>query len=310
MAIKHDSPKEKFDGDRQHILDYSSFKVLEQCDYKYKLQILERWTYPEQEVYHKMKALFGSALHSGLEMYDEGKLEGRSRFESFMRCLENLYEHKDLLDLCFKHKGDKAYTFGSVVRAAAWYFDHYWDNDPATIIRLPNGDSPVEARIEYPLPNSKHRTSGKIDSLVTDPFGTWVLDRKTTGMTLDNKFITSNYMPSLQFCIYPYFFRQFLGLDVDGVVVDAIQLMVGGVRFKRFHIPVPYEVAEQAVADMGAYAEETIKRNIKNDHWPQKFSACHNKWNCMFTEVCFKTKGVRDELLKSNFVQKERKDAV
>lgn len=93
----------------------------------------------------------------------------------------------------------------------------------------------VEEYFEVPLGNGSY--GGRPDALVEGPGGLWLLDEKTTGGYLGDRW-ARQWTRRGQFIGYKWAYKQ-MGIDVLGVIVRGVQISKSKIAFQELPIPVP-----------------------------------------------------------------------
>ena len=93
---------------------------------------------------------------------------------------------------------------------------------------------------------------------------------------------------------------------IQGVVVDAAQVLVNGSRFRRQPIDRTPEQREDWLRDLSLWLHIAETYALAN-HWPQNEKSCGwGKNRCMFWDVCSSDPSARQNILDSKFARRER----
>lgn len=130
----------------------------------------------------------------------------------------------------------------------------------------------------------------------------YITDNKTTKKSLNDAYFDS-FSPDTQFDTYDVvasFAYPFL--PIQGVMVEAIQLLVSGVEFGYRAYPKTEEQREEHFYDLKHWimaAEESAEEG----YWPMNKRSC---WLCAFKHACSKSPEDREAYLNANFVKGEK----
>lgn len=199
----------------------------------------------------------------------------------------------------------------NLIRTLIWYgLDQPEDiDDGLRPYVFPDGTKAVELSGRLPLPFKS--TTGETFLLTWnfDYIGQWgselfVVDNKTTKKTLDAKFF-GQYSPDTQFDTYSLVATlAYPGINVRGVMVDAVQIMVGGIEFGRFPYYKNEEQHEEHLGDLQDWIEDA-ERSATKGYWRMNKRSC---WLCPFKQVCSLPPNQREGFLASNYEKQERWD--
>ena len=283
---------EKFSEDgRQLIFDRSSLTNADKCLFYYQKKDIERWRSPRNNI----AAAFGTLVHASLEEYDHVLT-----FATYEEAVDAAV--KKALELApeLAESEDNARTPETLVRAVVWYCDKY-RNDPFKTAVIDIGDGPqvaVELRYEVDIPNTDYRMSGRIDRLAVYDGDLYIIDRKTTKLTITQKYLNS-FMPGWQFATYLWALP-YMGLKVKGVLVEACQTMVNGTRWERERITMPranLAEHEREIQNMVSRIDKAWEENF----WPKSMASCNMYGGCEMRFVCNAPVGMRERFLKDRF---------
>lgn len=198
----------------------------------------------------------------------------------------------------------------SLVRAIIWYAEDQPEelSDGLAPHKFDDGTYAVELSGKLPLPYTTETTGERyvlaynLDYIGNFGYEQFIVDNKSTTKPLNDKFFNA-YSPETQFDTYDMVASlAFPALDVKGVLLDGIQVMVGGVEFGRRPYYKTEAHREEHLEDLGhwlRYAEDLAVRG----YWPMNKRSC---WLCPFARVCELPPSLRQGFLKSNFVKQPR----
>lgn len=289
------------DSGVQFAWDSVSLGLLKTCPRKYQLKIVLNWQAKERS-YHLD---FGIYYHSAIEHY----LKMRAQGVDYETACRDAIRTAMVLSFGFKggmKKGvpDNAKTRQTLIRALVWYFEHYRTDNCVPVI-LSNGKPAVELSFRFEI-GSDLMLAGHLDTIVD--FGTtgrYVMDHKTTGSTITGasaQYFFSNFQPDNQMTLYSVGAKIAFQTPVQGVIIDATQLMVGGVEFAR-----GFTHRTAAHLDEFLYSVQTYHKLAelftRQGFFPMNETACGNYGGCEFREICSKSPQVRERFLRTEFTQ-------
>ncbi len=283
---------EKFDDNgRQLIFDPSSLNDALKCLRYYKIKDIDRWRSKES----KVATQFGKLVHASLEEYDKALI--LMPYEE--ACNVALQKALSLAPL-LKDSDDTARTPESMVRAVGWYIDKYRDDPFRTaIIDLGSGpEAAIELRFEVEIPTTPWRLSGRLDRLAYWGDELLIVDRKTTKVTLSNRWFQS-FMPGMQFACYLWAMPK-MGIETKGILVEGCQTMVSGTRWERQRFTLTQEQLQEFQDELIYYVNQ-IDQAYKDDYWPMRRSSCNLYGGCELRFVCNATPNIRQRYLEDKY---------
>lgn len=231
--------------------------------------------------------------------------------------------------------GDKLKNRETLIRLVLWYCD----DQPDVLERglhpyvFPDGRLAVELSYTIPLPlrqwelcgteppgnrlptyevnglaartGSNYLLCGHIDYIGVLGEEKWIVDNKTTTKTLNQKFY-AGYNPSMQFDTYDLLGTLALpDLDLQGVMIDAAQTLVGGANFGRREYRKTEALREEQLETILFWIKqaEGFARDYGGKPWPMNKRNC---WLCAFKRVCATDPKYRQRELESTFKKGER----
>jgi hypothetical protein len=288
----------------QFAWDNTSVSALKTCPRMYQYSIVEGWAPKRQSVH----LAFGQFYHAALETYDHLKFDGASHEDAQIGALKRAMS--DTWDEALQHpwsSDDQYKNRLTLVRTVVWYLEQFRD-DTLETIRLRDGKPAVELSFRL---ETDYRTSngepflycGHIDRVAKLNDQTFVVDRKTTKHTLDERFFAS-FSPNSQFAGYLFASKVLLPEQPEGVIVDGAQIAVTFSRFGRQIIPISEYQLDEWYQGLGYWfklAEGYAARNF----WPMNESACGNFGGCPFRDVCSKGTAQSKQLwLEASFTKR------
>lgn len=184
-------------------------------------------------------------------------------------------------------------------------YNLYYAREPFSIVQV-EGKPFVERSFAIPLGivgGYKVIWTGRIDLLVQDDRGIFVMDHKTTSMLGATYF--ADFVLSQQMLGYVWATRALTGLKVAGVIVNALVSRRPSktgtpVEFSREKIYYPEEHLDEWRTDILHIASDFI-HNAKRNYFPKHTKWCIGKYGkCEFHEVCTLPPAQRELLLTSD----------
>lgn len=283
--------------------DSVSLTAAKKCPRYYLYSILLGYT-PKAESPHLK---FGILFHAALERLDHVKvtrpLTDADLAQTLRRAMEDAGSRDEEGNFKpWSSEHDKK-NLESLVRAIIWYFDEY-RNDAYSVIQLASGAAAVELSFRFDI-GLKHAGEsllycGHLDSLGTYAGNVYGLDRKSTGGALTQSFF-SGFNPSVQITGYNIASKLVYNTASKGVIIDAMQVGAGFVRFGRSIVSVTEGQMEEWLVGTTYTMQESMKW-LDQKFWPMNESACNMYLGCTFRDICSKDPAVREMFLNANFV--------
>ena len=306
----------------QFAWDPTSISLAETCLRKYYYSIILGWR-PQTKSHH---LTFGGHYADALEQY----YKLRARGSSSKSALRDVIGQTLMDTWHFKREedgshipetgnawvsGDSAKNRENLIRTIVWYVDQFED-EKITVHRFKDGTPAVEHSFRLAVDDGIV-LCGHMDRLVDygdDPF---IMDQKTTGMTITPKYF-EQFNPNTQMQHYTFCGRIIFSLPVMGVIIDAAQIAVGFSRFERAFIfytqaqldewydHAMYHIQAARTATLkGEFPMNRSKCGSNIDHFPMRRSSCQDYGGCEFRGVCSKSPEVRDKFLAADFIKTE-----
>lgn len=280
------------DGYLQRAWDSVSLSALKKCPRYYQLSLIEEWRKKAEAI----PLVFGIAYHKALEIYDNARAQGADFVEAQRTAIRFCFQQSFTSD-------DNRRTRATLIRAVCWYLEQF-KHDPCETVLLKNGRPAVELsfRIELPVTSPSgepYLLCGHLDKLVMFNDKLWVLDRKTTGMTLSQNYFAT-YSPNTQMSQYTFAGKIITSEPVAGVIIDAVQLAVGFNNYQRAFTTRTQPQLDEWLGDVLRYVA-MAERFAAERYWPMNDTACSMYGGCPFRDVCSKDPAVREAYLKGDF---------
>lgn len=291
--------RKAFKGDLQVGWDATSIELAQTCMRKYYYTMIEGWSPNEKSVH----LLFGGHYAKALENYYKYLAAGATAEESLHRVVhEALIESKQE-----PYPPHSAKTRYSLIRAIVWYFEEFGDERHAAIKTHYLSDGMPAVEMSFQIDVAEDITlSGHMDRVVSWNDGLYAMDQKTTGSALGSYFF-DQFNPHNQFSLYSFAGQIVFNSPVRGVIIDAAQILAGGVKFMRGTTL----RTEEQLQEWWTNTEDTIRRAQEasfTGKYPMNLSACGNYGGCPFRPVCARPESSRSRFLKADFNQKTHWD--
>lgn len=257
---------------------------------------------------------FGILLHSSVELYDRYRANSASHEEALLETFK--FAIKETWDSELKRpwtSDQPNKTRNTLLRTIVWYLDKYKDENLKTHI-LPDGRPAVELPFRFSLDNlilegfrspndEEYQLCGYLDKVVSWNDELWIRDLKTTRYDLDEIYFRQ-YTPNNQISLYSVAGSVVLHQTVDGVIIDAVQILVGGSRFLRKQIPRSPNNLEQWLRDFWFRIKEA-EFYAEQQYYPMNPRSCgwgRNK--CQYWSVCSSEPEARFDILENYYTRR------
>lgn len=276
--------------------DSTSLSELKTCARKYYYSIV-LGIEPRQRSFH---LVFGILYHEALEAYDLDRANGASHDQATcaaIRCaLRNSWDKS--LGRPW-NSGNQYKNRFTLIRTIVWYLEQFSEDIVETII-LSNGRPAVELSFRFDFPYTFHTGEkasicGHLDRIGKVNGQPWILDRKTTQHEVDDHYF-ERYSPDNQMSTYAFSGKIVYNIPVEGVIVDAAQVLVNSSRFRR-------GFAHRTAAQLEEWSTDTLywiaqaDLYAKQGYWPMNDKSCFNYGGCPFRPICARSPEVRADWL-------------
>lgn len=286
----------------QLAVDSTSLGAFKECPRKYYYSIICGYQ-PRQLSVH---LTFGLLYHSALERYDHARAKGLGYDDACKTMLRWVlgatWDSKLGRPWISDHNTKNRLT---LVRTLVWYLDQFGQEDPFETVLLASGKPAVELSFSFQLGASSETTGepwllcGHMDRIGKMNGTPYILDRKTTGHSLDAKYF-SQFSPHNQFSLYVLAGEVAFGTPVRELVVDAAQIGVGFSRFHRGLVPRPRPVIEEWASETRWWLRQMETCAVEAS-WPQNDKSCTSYGGCDFQAVCSKAPASRQQVIDVQF---------
>ncbi len=294
-----------FDSEgRQWAWDTVSLNWLKDCPTKYKRFMLEGWRPKGENVHLK----FGGIYAKALEIYHKT----RAQYKAITPL-----SHKEAMYEAIKYALEASWPWPftdllksreNLIRSIVWYLDNYED-DPCRTVTLSDGTPAVELATRMQL-DERNVLIVHLDRIVEFSGHTYIQDQKTTKGSLGSYYF-EGFNPDNQMSAYSVVGHVVYKTPVQGVMIDAAQILVGGTRFERGFTYRTREQLAEWLADVSWWVGP-YQRAAERADWPMNDTSCSkyrssdpfgNAHGCPLRKVCGADPRVREKYLESDFVK-------
>lgn len=282
----------------QFAWDSTSLGYLKTCPRKYYLTMIEGWRKKEESVH----LIFGSHFHSALEFYDHAKAKGATHEDAVHGTTRKLFELVWNNGERWNPDNSPKKNPFTLFRTVLWYLAEY-ANDPAKTLILANGRPAVELSFRFESGITKGGKeillSGHMDRIVEFGEINYVMDRKTTGAGIGSYFF-AGFNPDNQMSLYTLASRVVYQMPVQGVIIDAANILVGATDYAR---GITMRSSGQLDEWLSGFSQwvDTAAQYAEVQQWPMNEASCGNYGGCVFRGICSKDASIREKFLETDF---------
>jgi hypothetical protein len=252
----------------------------------------------------------GSLVHTILEWYNKSLIEGKSRIDAmdigyqagreyvqgYKETNKFVTSKRDVGMVNTPEESDKknigwAYVFTTMEQ----YFD-FWKNDAWTVISAEE----TKGDIIFEDDDLRILWKAKFDQISDTPNGFLPIDHKTMKQRRDTLSLNNQFMGQ---CILT---------KTRNVMINKIGFQTSLKQEEKFtRVLLSYSTDRLAewVNDIVPYYARMYATYIEAGYWPPNFTHCENKYGiCDFKRVCEHDRGMREEVVKIEFVTGEKWD--
>lgn len=291
----------------QFAWDSTSLGALKTCPRYYYYNILCGYQTKSENIHF----VFGIGMHSALELYDRVRAQGGDHRDAYHSTLRFVVQYTWNFDRNRPWVSEDPYkNRESLIRAVAWYIDHFQDDNLQTLI-LEDGSPAVELSFRFDTgleapDGTEYLACGHLDVVKIWNDNLYIVDRKTTRTTLgkDSQKFFDKYSPENQMDIYYTGGQVIFHQKIRGLIIDAIQTGASFARFQRS--PILYRSQAQIdewyedfrfwIRQAEIYAE--------TGYYPKNDKSCDRYGGCPFREVCSASPDSRQSLLDSYYTRR------
>lgn len=262
--------------------------------------------------------VYGILLQGGLERYDIIRGSGGSTSDGLDAAIDYAIEEAknplgygyslDEISAEFGNPRQKNHrTLKTLLRTFVWYEAEYGDDDPAQIIDM-NGQPAVEVPFRIPLPiktpyGENYILAGHMDAAVDMLGNKFAFERKHTVTTIGKSYL-DGWKANPQFSTYAMVSSAVLGEQVDGVLLDAIQIGVNFSRFFRKEIMRTKGQQDEFLNNIMLWIKQA-EYMAENKHWPINELGLSMYGGSPFRPILTIDPAHRERYLEEHFKQEE-----
>jgi len=290
----------------QLAIDSTSLGLFKECPRKYYYSIIEGWA-PRDTSPH---LTFGILLHQARELYE--RLKAATPQASHDELLDGALDwglkvtwEQDLgRPWISDHPLKNRKTF---IQTLVWYLDSKAQDDPLETVLRSDGKPMVELSFRF---DSGLRTRGgealllcgHLDRIAKLNSSVYVPDIKTASREPDAKWL-AQFSPHNQFTLYSIAGDVAFGFDVEGIIVDGVQVGATFARFQRHLVPRDRAQKSEWLEGLDYYVQ-AMEKCATTGSWPMNESSCDKYGGCPFRKVCGRSPASRETVLKLEFTRR------
>lgn len=301
--------RKSFKDGVQFAWDATSLDLAQACPRKYYYSMIRNLRSKRGSVH----LLFGGIYATALEHFYKHRADGLSVEDAQRKVVAEAmiasWDHplddkgNRLPGGAPKYFDDDKKTRVTLIRTIVWYIEQFGEEtaDGLRTYHLQNGKPAVELSFSLEF-SDEILYCGHLDRVVEMGDHLYVMDQKTTGGTVGTYYF-NNFSPNNQMSGYALAGQIILHSPISGVIVDAAQIAVNFTRFER---GITTRSKDQ-LDEWFASALETIERTreyTRREFFPMNTTACGNYGGCPFRELCSRSPKVRENFIKSDYVEK------
>lgn len=332
LVLPRVTPKEMLswrvleDGRFYMKINSSSLSLIQECMRKTKYSLLERWRAETEGA----ATLFGSAIHSALEVFYRG--------ERVERVLPK-YEHLELL--AFGHEppptnNDLIYRAVRAFIAKAQPLASLPESDKRSI---PNGiwilneyfktyiDDPYVAYVDKDGPFIERTFTHRFyedAQVVIDIFGTidFIFRNVNTGELLPGDHKTASFLnfggasyfdrdkPNHQYTMYMLGAKRVYGIDAENFMVNVVEVKAKPKTKAAKGVSFPRQLTKRTEEDFEELTEVILDASfrfriaLETNIWPMGgVDACNKYGGCQYKQICASPKNMRHTILSNKYIK-------
>lgn len=311
---------------RTHVrINFSSLSLMQECWRKVEYSLLRGL----RSNLEAPATLFGSAIHSGLEVYYSSPRTQRHLPKKYLEILQMIgagaWEDEWQSEVIFASA--RAFVLKAApiaglppenkrsIATGVWILRHYFEQyltDPFVILSDANGPL-VEKKVSMRLHED--------EKVILDIFGQidFVLKNEITGVILPGDHKTTSQLgpqfyqrlnPNFQYTFYLWMAREVLGLETDSFLVNALQVKEmpktsrgSGPQFARqvtTRTQDDFDELKLAIID----SVFMFLRNQERGSWPMSSPGpCSNYGGCQFHDICAAPTQLRENIIRAKYAE-------
>lgn len=263
--------KTHFENGIQTTWDSTTLGTLKTCPKKYELAFIHDYVSKGKSIHLE----FGELAHKGREHYYHHILFDHMSHDEALKAVIKWASTKLQETPLPPHKQKTEYNLLLFFQT---YLDHYL-GDPCETYILPDGKPAIE--LSFKLDLGSYMLAGHIDRVVRYNERLYITDLKTTTGTLNDDYF-AQYTPNNQMSLYDFAGSIILPEPPAGLILDAAQILTGGIRLERRIIKRTERQRQEWLTDFNMWMR--INENYHLNHYPMNDTACNQYGKCPFRD--------------------------
>jgi hypothetical protein len=255
---------------------------------------------------------FGIGFHSALELYDRKRAEGKTHKQSLFDAIRFIISYT--YDFNRKRpwlSDEPTKNRETLIRAIIWYLIQFED-DPLETMILSDKSPAVELSFHYPSGIVTSTTkeeilfTGHLDRVVNWNDKPWIVDRKTTKLSLTqkgNEKFFQKFSPDDQMSGYYFGGTIIFDQPIGGIIIDAGQTAATFTKFQRGFTNRSRSQLYEWYIDI-TYMIKSAETYAQNNYYPMNDKSCDKFGGCPFRPVCSEPPEMREELLEKFYTRR------
>ena len=299
-----------FDGTGfQFAWDATSLSSFAKCPRYYYYKHLQGWQSNSQSVHLTFGGIYAAALEHYHKLLATGVTAEDATREVVLQALVSSWVYdRDETGQPIPGSGEpwqslhNTKTRETLIRSIVWYLDHFAE-DTTTTLHFADGRPAVELSFSMPFGDDDLLYCGHMDRVVEYGGDKFVMDQKTTGSTITEKYF-SDFTPDIQMSGYSWAGAQMFNTPISGVIIDAAQIAVGFTRFERGFVHRPAALLEEWYDNSHRIINEARQAHTSGNYRMNP-TACANYGGCEFRKVCSRHPDHRSNILAADFHRRD-----
>jgi PD-(D/E)XK nuclease superfamily len=299
------------DAGVQFAFDSTSIGWYMDCPRKYQYSMIDRW----QSMKSSVHLWWGGHFATALEHFHKYVAFGSTVEDAIIRVVHEAmiatWEYKlDSNGVPVEPRIGAPVTFfdtnktrETLVRSIVWYFEQYKD-DLFPVVILSDGKPAVELSFKLALDDGNYYC-GHIDKVVQAKDDCiYPMDQKSTGSTIGMGWF-SQFDLSFQMTGYTFAAKALYNLPVKGVIIDGVQVMVGGTTYQRGFTFRTDDQLNEWYDDLMTFIKN-LQADTQRGYFPKNTSSCDKYGGCVFKSVCSRSPVLRKNFLAGDFYRRDQ----
>lgn len=291
--------KKSFSDGLQVAWDGTSLELAQTCLRKYYYTMI-RGVQPKSKSVH---LVFGGIYASSLETFYKERALGASLHEATVKAVHHAllesWDRENGHPMSFDHTSK---TRPNLIRTIVWYIEQFGEesSDGMMTYHLASGKPAVELSFALEFADDL-LYCGHLDRVVEYAGQLYIMDQKTSGSTLGSYYF-NQFSPNNQMSGYTWAGQSILKSTIKGVIIDGAQIAVNFTEFAR-SITTRTQAQLDEWRESALYSIRLAQSATALDRFPMNLASCGNYGGCPFRGVCASDPRVRENYLKSDFIE-------